>query len=98
MSEGGMNMDVILIMCLGILVGRLFIPDCAKKSNERISLICSVPFDFFNGSDAGEKRTFSGRVIFIGLFQSVILYSANSFFNYHCFSSYEKANEKEIRE
>lgn len=73
MSERGMNMDVILIMCLGILVGRLFIPDCAKKSNERISLMCTFLLIFSMGVMLGKKEHFLEELSSLG-FSSLLFF------------------------
>ena len=34
-------MDILIVMCLGILAGRFLVPSHAKKGVERISLACT---------------------------------------------------------
>lgn len=51
-------MDILIVMCIGILVGRVSILRRAKKKNEYLSLFCTVYFDFFYGSHAWKERSF----------------------------------------
>ena len=50
-------MDILIVMCIGILVGRVSILRRAKKKNESF-FVLYVYFDFFYGSHAWKERSF----------------------------------------
>lgn len=51
-------MDILIVMCIGILVGRVSILRRAKKKNEYLSLFCTFILIFFYGSHAWKERSF----------------------------------------
>ena len=46
-------MDILLVMCLGILVGRFLFPQKAKRWNEGASLLCTLVLIFSMGAMLG---------------------------------------------
>ena len=51
-------MDILIVMCIGILVGRVSILRRAKKKNEYLSLFCTFILIFSMGSHAWKERSF----------------------------------------
>lgn len=51
-------MDIILVMCIGILVGRFIVPQGMKKFNERVSMCCTWLLIFAMGMMLGEREGF----------------------------------------
>ena len=51
-------MDILIVMCIGILVGRVSILRRAKKKNEYLSLFCTFILIFSIGSHAWKKDHF----------------------------------------
>ena len=49
-------MDILLVMCLGILVGRFLFPQKAKRWNEGASLLCTLVLIFSMGAMLGRKE------------------------------------------
>ena len=60
-------MDVIIIMCLGILVGHLFLTPRIKKASETISVMCTVLLIFSMGVMLGQKENFLSELSSLGL-------------------------------
>lgn len=60
-------MDVIIVMCIGVLVGRLFVPSQAKKGNELISLACTFFLIFSMGVKLGKNDNFFEDLSSLGL-------------------------------
>lgn len=60
-------MDVIVVMCLGMVAGRFFTPEKAKKGNEWISLICTFLLIFSMGVMLGRKENFLEELSTLGL-------------------------------
>lgn len=60
-------MDVLIVMCLGILAGRLFVPPRAKKGNEFISLICTFLLIFSMGVKLGKNDNFWNDLSSLGV-------------------------------
>ena len=51
-------MDILIVMCIGILVGRLPLLRRMKKKNEGLSLLCTFLLIFAMGVMLGEKENF----------------------------------------
>ena len=51
-------MDVILIMCLGVLVGSRFFPKQYKKLCERLQVVCTLALIFCMGVMLGQRPGF----------------------------------------
>ncbi len=66
-------MDVLAVMCLGILAGRFLIPARAKKGNESISLLCTFLLIFSMGVMLGKKENFWGELSSLG-WSSLLLF------------------------
>lgn len=60
-------MDVLIIMCLGILAGRFLVPGRAKKGNEIISLLCTFLLIFSMGVMLGQKDNFLEDLSSLGI-------------------------------
>lgn len=66
-------MDVLLIMCLGILAGRFVIPARAKKGNDSLSLLCTILLIFSMGVMLGRKDHFLQELSTLG-WSSLLLF------------------------
>lgn len=60
-------MDILIVMCLGILAGRFLVPSHAKKGVERISLACTFLLIFAMGSLLGQRENFWQELSQLGL-------------------------------
>lgn len=60
-------MDVIVVMCLGILAGRFLVPKGAKKGNDLISVVCTALLIFSMGVMLGKKEHFLEELSSLGL-------------------------------
>ena len=61
-------MDILIVMCIGILVGRVSILRRAKKKNEYLSLFCTFILIFSMGVMLGKKDHFFEELSSLGLF------------------------------
>ncbi len=61
-------MDTIIIMCIGIIVGRFLFTDRMKKGNEYISLTCTFLLIFAMGVMLGKKENFLQELSSLGLY------------------------------
>lgn len=59
-------MDILLVMCLGILVGRFLFPKQGKQWNERASLVCTLVLIFSMGAMLGRKEGFLHQLLTLG--------------------------------
>lgn len=59
-------MDILLVMCLGILVGRFLFPQKAKRWNEGASLLCTLVLIFSMGAMLGRKEGFLHQLLTLG--------------------------------
>lgn len=64
-------MDVILIMCLGVLVGSRFFPKQHKKLCERLQVVCTLALIFCMGVMLGQRPGFLQELGQLGL-QSLV--------------------------
>jgi uncharacterized membrane protein YadS len=60
-------MDILLVMCIGILVGRLALVRRWKKKNEYISLGCTLILIFSMGVMLGRKENFFEELSSLGI-------------------------------
>lgn len=60
-------MDAVIIMCLGVLVGRFFVPISLKKGNEFLSLTCTFLLIFSMGVKLGRNEHFFEELTTLGL-------------------------------
>lgn len=60
-------MDVIVVMCLGILAGRFLVPKGTKKGNDLISMVCTALLIFSMGVMLGQKENFLEELSSLGL-------------------------------
>lgn len=60
-------MDVLIIMCFGILAGRSLVPNRAKKENEFISLACTFLLILSMGATLGKDQNFMSNLSSLGL-------------------------------
>lgn len=60
-------MDIILVMCIGILVGRFLVPQGMKKFNERVSMCCTWLLIFAMGVMLGEREGFLEDLSMLGV-------------------------------
>ena len=60
-------MDILIVMCIGILVGRVSILRRAKKKNEYLSLFCTFILIFSIGFMLGNKDHFFEELSSLGL-------------------------------
>ena len=60
-------MDVLIVMCLGIIAGRFIIPNSAKKWSELMSLICTFILILSMGIKLGKNENFLSDLSTLGL-------------------------------
>lgn len=59
-------MDILIVMCIGILLGRLALFRRVKKKNEYVSLACTFILIFSMGVMLGEKENFFEELSSLG--------------------------------
>ena len=64
-------MDILLVMCLGILVGRFLFPQKAKRWNEGASLLCTLVLIFSMGAMLGRKEALLHQLLTLGAQRSL---------------------------
>ena len=57
-GKGVKDMDILIVMCIGILVGRLPLLRRMKKKNEGLSLLCTFILTVAIGVLLGETQNF----------------------------------------
>lgn len=60
-------MDILAIMCLGILIGRFAFMRRMKKKNEYMSLLCTFVLIFSMGVMLGQKENFFEELLSLGI-------------------------------
>ena len=60
-------MDILIIMCIGILIGRLKLLRRMKKKNEYLSLACTFILIFSMGVMLGRKEHFLDELFSLGI-------------------------------
>ncbi len=73
-------MDVIFIMCLGVLVGKFFFPEGWKRINEILQTVCTVLLIFAMGVMLGSREDFVSEITSLGM-QSIIFFLIPSVFS-----------------
>lgn len=65
--KGTEDMDILLVMCIGILIGRFTPIRRLKKKNEYVSLGCTLVLIFSMGVMLGKKENFFEELSSLGL-------------------------------
>lgn len=73
-------MDVIFIMCFGVLVGKFFFPVRWKRLNEILQTVCTVLLIFSMGVMLGSRDDFVSEITSLGT-QSIIFFLIPSVFS-----------------
>ena len=60
-------MDILVIMCLGILVGRFLMIKKLRTANEYLSLLCTFLLIFSMGVMLGQKENFLREITSLGI-------------------------------
>ncbi len=60
-------MDILLVMCIGVLIGNRFFPEKWKKGNEKAQIICTVLLIFFMGVKIGKMDNIWNEIASMGL-------------------------------
>lgn len=60
-------MDILLIMCVGILIGAKIFPEKLKKLNEKMQVVCTILLIFSMGVMLGGRDDFLGELTSLGL-------------------------------
>lgn len=60
-------MDVIIVMCLGVLAGKFFFPEKWKRINEILQTVCTVLLIFSMGVMLGSRENFIGEISELGM-------------------------------
>lgn len=66
-------MDVIIVMCLGVLVGKFLSPVRWKRINEILQTVCTVLLIFSMGVMLGSREDFVREITVLGS-QSIIFF------------------------
>lgn len=66
-------MESVLIMCLGILVGRLFFSQKLKRPNEIFQVVCTILLIFSMGALLGSDRELISKISSMGV-ESFLLF------------------------
>lgn len=64
-------MDVIIIMCIGVLIGNRFLKPACRPLNEKLQVVCTVLLIFSMGVMLGSRENFLQELASIGI-ESVI--------------------------
>lgn len=59
-------MDILLVMLAGMAVGRFLFPAKAKRSNERLALVCTLVLIFSMGVMLGQRDNFLQDLFSLG--------------------------------
>ena len=73
-------MDVIIIMCMGVLIGKLFFPVKWKRINELLQTICTLLLIFSMGVLLGSRENFLRELAALGS-QSFLFFLIPSLFS-----------------
>lgn len=77
-------MDIILVMCIGILVGRFLVPQGMKKLNEQISMCCTWLLIFAMGVMLGEREGFLEDLSMLGVRSFLFFFNSYGAFYHNC--------------
>lgn len=73
-------MDVIIVMCLGVLVGKFLSPVRWKRINEILQTVCTVLLIFSMGVKLGSREDFVKEITVLGS-HSIIFFLIPSVFS-----------------
>ena len=73
-------MDVIIIMCMGVFIGKLFFPVKWKRINELLQTICTLLLIFSMGVLLGSRENFLRELAALGS-QSFLFFLIPSLFS-----------------
>lgn len=65
-------MEVILIMCVGIVIGAKFFPEKWKKYNEKAQIVCTILLIFSMGVMLGSRENLMEQLMTMGLSSFVL--------------------------
>ena len=75
-----LQMDVIIIMCVGVLVGKFLFPAKWKRINEFLQTVCTLLLIFSMGILLGSRENFVQEITTLG-FQSILFFLIPSVFS-----------------
>lgn len=76
-------MDILVVMCIGVLVGNKFFPKRYKKINEKLQVTCTVLLIFSMGIMLGKRENFLNELSTLGI-QSFIFFIIPTIFSVIC--------------
>lgn len=59
-------MEILVIMCAGVAVGRFLFPKKWKGANEKLQIVCTLALIFSMGVTLGRRENFLGEVATVG--------------------------------
>ena len=60
-------MDILLVMCVGVLIGNRFFPEKYKRFNAKLQVVCTVLLIFCMGVTLGSRENFLQELGSLGL-------------------------------
>ena len=60
-------MDILIVMCIGVLVGRFLYPANKKRINEKLQLLCTLLLTFSMGVMLANKDNFFQELTTLGI-------------------------------
>ena len=66
-------MEILVILCIGVAIGRLIFPRRAKAVNERLQIVCTLVLIFSMGVMMGQRENFLGELATVGV-QSFVFF------------------------
>ena len=92
-------MFILIIMCVGVLIGHFFFPEKLKRTNEIFQIICTLTLIFAMGFSLGSDENFFQKLFSLGL-ESFLIPSGCSlilvfFLTKRFFKSHAKEKETE---
>lgn len=73
-------MDVIIVMCAGVLAGKFLFPVKRKRINELLQTVCTLLLIFSMGVLLGSRENFLREITTLG-FQSILFFLIPSVFS-----------------
>ncbi len=73
-------MDILIIMCLGMIIGNRFFPEKYKTINEKLQLVCTLILIFSMGRMLGSRENFLEELFSLGL-TSFLFFAVPSIFS-----------------
>lgn len=59
-------MDILIVMCIGVLIGNRIFPEKYKRLNEKLQVICTVLLIFSMGVTLGQRDNFLHELTSLG--------------------------------